>query len=114
MSDLTSTSHTTFAAIFVNTKRKRKTRGAAILTKVKKAHEISVALPINFDLRTSKAYGQNYGDFKVYIALQGRNKVIYLIDNWHDTDSDLKYNIQTDIMVFIMNFTICFTNIYNH
>lgn len=59
---------------------------------------------INFDLRTEKAYGENTADLKMS----------FLIDNWHEVDGDLKDSIWTDITVFIMNFLLYFTSIYDH
>lgn len=41
-----------------------------MLTKVKKAHENNVFFPINFDVRTSKDYGEHAGDFKGDVTLQ--------------------------------------------
>lgn len=83
-----------------------------MLTKVKKAYKSGVRFPINFDIRTDKAYGEHVGDFRGYLALQDRSKVSILIDNWHDVDSDLKDSIWADITIFIMNFIICFTSIW--
>lgn len=61
--------HTTSIATSDNTKSKRKVRGVMMYTKVKKTHENDVRSPVNFDLRTGKAYGENADDFKGYMAL---------------------------------------------
>ncbi|CAL5214787.1 unnamed protein product [Lathyrus oleraceus] len=99
MRDSKSTSHITSAITYVNTKSKIKTRGATILNKVKKVHESDVLFPINFDVRTDKDYGEHAGDFRGYLALQGRSKVSILINNWHDIDG----SVWTDITgVFII------------
>lgn len=52
-----------------------------VCTKGNKAHENDVRSLINFDLRTEKAYGGNADNFKGYVVLQGRSKVIILIYN---------------------------------
>lgn len=47
-------SHTTYDVTSINTKSKRKSSGATMCTKVKKAHENDVHSLVNFDLRTEK------------------------------------------------------------
>lgn len=88
MGSLTSISHTIYAITSVNTKRKRKTRGATMLTKVTKAHEIGVRFPVSFCLIYGKAYGEYDDNLRCYVAVQGRSKVNILIDNWNDIDND--------------------------
>lgn len=55
MGDSTNTSHTTSAS----TKSKIKTRGATMMTKVSKAHEIGVLFPIGFCPKICKDYGEH-------------------------------------------------------
>lgn len=85
MGDSTNTSHTTPTTTFVttssNTKSKRKTRGAMMLTNVSKAHESNVRFPIDFCPRTGKAYGEHADSFRAYVSVQGRSKVNNLIYN---------------------------------
>lgn len=85
-----------------------------MLSKVKKSHESSVRFPVNFEERINKAYGEKASDLRGYLTLQGKSKMIILIDNWHVVDGDLKDSIWIDIMVFIMIFMICFTSINDH
>lgn len=93
MGDSTSTSHTTSATTFVNTKSKKKVRGVTICTKVKKIPQNGVRSLVNFNLRTKKAYGENADDFKDYMTLQARSKVSILVNSWHDIDGELKDKI---------------------
>ena len=71
-----SMTHTTTST---NTKHKRKTRGATMYTKVKKAHENGVRYPVIVDVATDMAYGENVEDFMSYVTLQGRSNVSILI-----------------------------------
>ena len=113
MADSTSTSHTTSAANSVNTQsRKRKTRGATMYTKVKKANESGIRYPVRVDAVTGMVEGEKADDFLGYIALQGRSKVSILINSWHDIDDELKTDIWTDITVLILYPIICFTSIF--
>lgn len=109
----TSTTHTTTS---IETQRKRKFRGATmyIYTKVKKSHKNGIRFLIRVDVATDNAYGEHVEDFMYYVALQGRSKVSILLDNWHDDDDDLKTSLWTNITVFILNFMICFTSMYDH
>lgn len=60
----TSTTHTT---AFINTQRKRKSRGATMYTKMKKAHENGIRFPVRVDVATDKAYGEHAKDFWVIL-----------------------------------------------
>ena len=82
MTDSTSTSNTAIVSTSVNTKCKRKTRGATMYTKVNKAHGIGVCYPLRVDKETSRAYGEHVEDLMGYVVLQGRNKVSILLDSW--------------------------------
>lgn len=125
-SDTTSTTHpedvgasmnstsTTHKNTSTNTKCKRKTRGDTMYTKVKKAHEKCIHYLVRVDVATNKAYGEHAEDFTGYVTLQGRSKMSILLDSWHDFDNDLKENLWTDITIFILNFMICFTSMYDH
>ncbi|KAI5394589.1 hypothetical protein KIW84_061287 [Lathyrus oleraceus] len=74
-----------------------------MLSKVKKSHESSVRFPVNFEERINKAYGEKASDLRGYLTLQGKRKMIILIDNWHVVDGDLKDSIWINIMeVFIV------------
>lgn len=132
MDDMTNNSHTTstshskdvgvsmnstsmtHATTSTNTKRKRKTRRTTIYTKVKKTHEKGIRYPVRVDVATDKAYGEHAENFMGYVALQGRSKVSILWDSWHDIDNDLKDSLWIYITVFILNFMICFTSMYDH
>ena len=81
MADLTNISHVTSIATFINKKRERKTRGATMYTKMKKAHENNVHYPVTVDIAVDMAYGEHAEDFMGYIPLQGRGKMSILIDN---------------------------------
>lgn len=83
-------------------------------TKVKKYHKNGVHNPITVDVATDRAYGEHVEGFMGYISLQGRSKVSILIDSWHDVDEELKNNIWTNVLVFLLNFMICFTSIYDY
>ncbi|XP_050875572.1 uncharacterized protein LOC127079195 [Lathyrus oleraceus] len=74
MTDSTSTSYTTSATTSINTNCRRKTRGVAMYTKVKKAHETGVRYPVTVDAATGMAYGEHANDFMGYIVLQYRSK----------------------------------------
>lgn len=86
MADPTSTSHRTSDVTSINTKCKRKNRGATMYTKVKKVHESDVRYSVTVDVAIDRAYGEYAKDFMGYVVLQGRSKVSSLIDSWHDVD----------------------------
>ena len=50
-------------------------------TKVKKAHKYGVRYPFTIDVSTERVYGEHDEDFMGYIVLQGRSKVIILIED---------------------------------
>lgn len=114
MGDSKCTFHITFDATSINTKIKRKIEVSLCLPRLKNPMKTVFAPRLILNLRSSKTYGENVDDFKGYVALQGRSKLIIWIDDWNEVDSDLKDRIWTDIMVFIMNFLICFTSMYDH
>lgn len=82
-----------------------------MLTKVIKAHASGVCCPVIFCLRIGKAYCEYVDSFRGYVIVQGRRKVIILIDIWHDVDGGFKDKLWTDIIVFTLNYMICFISI---
>lgn len=50
-------------------------------TKVKNIHENDIHFPVRVDVAIGKAYGEHAQDFMGYVALQGRSKVIILLDS---------------------------------
>ena len=81
MVDSTSTFNTTSIANSINTKRKIKTNGATMYTKVEKAYETGVRYPVKVDAEIDMAYGEHDDDFLGYIVLQDRSKMSILKDS---------------------------------
>lgn len=77
------------------------------MTKLSKSHQSSIRYPIDFCLKTGKVYGENAKNFKGYMKLLCKIKVIIFIDPLSNVSADLKAKIWIDIGLFILYFMIC-------